>query len=119
MVMFVVERPNFRLTKGFYIWAFIIILGATEGVGWFAALLTMHIHLAPKKMRETARNRLNPTEVPDCDLPALANREGPHEYKGYPYYSYPNGDVDGYTRQGWWRLSFKEFKRHVDKITSA
>jgi hypothetical protein len=59
-------------------------------------------------------------ESPECDLPPLASRQGPHDYKGYPYYFYPDGDVvDGLIQREWWRVPFSEFKRAIDSITAA
>jgi hypothetical protein len=37
-----------------------------------------------------------PRDIPECDLPPLPGRAGPFVYKGYPYYVYLNGDVDGF-----------------------
>jgi hypothetical protein len=119
--MFIVERSSFRLTKTFYI-AFavsLIVLGA--GAAWWGVLLTMHIHLGPKIAPENLSEVLSssvPEHVPECDLPPLPDRQGPFAYKGYPYYLYPNGEVDGYTQHGWWRISLTEFMRHIDKITA-
>jgi hypothetical protein len=115
--VFIVRRSGFKLTRSFYILV-IILLAVT---GSFGLLLTMHIHLGPLRRtkepsssKDLKNRKLSPDEIPECDLPPLPNREGPFEYKGHPYYLYPNGDVDGFTRQGWWRISFDEFKRHVD-----
>ena len=57
-------------------------------------------------------------EFPECDLKPLPGRQGPHDYKGFPYYFYPNDDVvDGFIQRfiqrEWWRMSFNEFKSHV------
>jgi hypothetical protein len=116
--VFIVGRSGFKLTRGFYI-PFIIFLALT---GSFGFLLTMHVHIGPlRKLKQPSPENnlksrsMSPAEIPDCDLPALPNREGPYTYKDHPYYSYPSGDVDGFTRQGWWRVSFDEFKRHVDR----
>jgi hypothetical protein len=90
--------------------------------GSLGFLLTMHVHVGPaRKPKEVSPGtdakdkKPSLADIPECDLPPLPGREGPFEYKGYPYYSYPNGDVDGFTRRGWWRLSFDEFKRHIDR----
>jgi hypothetical protein len=118
--MFIVERSDFRLSKGFYV-ALIVLLLIT---GSFGLLLTMHIHLGPSKKppsvpKATRTAAELPRNIPECDLPPLPDREGPFDYKGHPYYLYPNGDVDGFTRQGWWRIPFDEFRRHVNKTTAA
>jgi hypothetical protein len=83
----------------------------------------MHVHLGtkiapgPKIAPENLPSSL-PGHVPECDLPPLPDRQGPFAYKGYPYYLYPNNEVDGYTQHGWWRISWTEYMRHIDKITS-
>jgi hypothetical protein len=117
--VFIVERPGFRLTKTFYIMV-VVVLVMTGSLG---VLLTMHMHFnskAPRSPRKkVSSNRApNPTEVPECDLPPLPNREGPYDYKGHPYYLYPNGEVDGFAGREWWRVSLDEFKRHVDRVRS-
>lgn len=118
--MFIVERSGFRLTKSFYV-VLIVLLLIT---GSFGVLLTMHIHFSPSKKpaslpkpKRTAAEL--PPKIPECDLPPLPDREGPFDYKGHPYYLYPNGDVDGFTRQGWWRIPFDEFRRHVDRTATT
>jgi len=121
--VFIVERSAFKLTRNFYI-AVIVLLAMTGSLGF---LFTMHVHVGPSKKSDKAtknapegkskKTKLSLENIPACDLPPLPNRQGPHEYKGYPYYSYPNGDVDGFTQRGWWRLSLDEFKRHVDRLT--
>jgi hypothetical protein len=117
--VFILERPGFRLTKGFYVFAIIILmLTGSPAVLW--TILTMHIHIGPKAPAPSRNNNRRPTprptDIPECDLPPLPNREGPHDYKGYPYYSYPTGEVDGFAGREWWRASLAEFKRHVDRI---
>jgi hypothetical protein len=118
--VFIVERPGFRLTKAFYIMAAVVVFAMTGSLG---VLLTMHVHLDSKapgaRRKKVASNRApNPTEIPECDLPPLPNREGPYDYKGHPYYLYPSGDVDGFAGREWWRVSLDEFKRHVDRVSS-
>jgi hypothetical protein len=116
--VFILERPAFKLTRSYY--AFVIAVFLLTGS--LGMLLTMHIHIASKG---SARSRNNnpkpaprPADIPECDLPPLPKREGPYDYKGYPYYSYPNGDVDGFAGREWWRVSLDEFKRHVDRVSS-
>jgi hypothetical protein len=118
--VFIVERPGFRLTKTFYIMAAVLVFVMTGSLG---TLLTMHVHLNSKapgaRRKKVASSRPpNPTEIPECDLPPLPNREGPYDYKGHPYYLYPSGDVDGFAGREWWRVSLDEFKRHVDRVRS-
>jgi hypothetical protein len=115
--VFVLERPGFTLTKSYYVFVIAVLL-LTGSLGM---LLTMHIHIAPKAPAPSRSNRkpaLRPADIPECDLPPLPNREGPYDYKGYPYYSYPTGEVDGFAGREWWRVSLDEFKRHVDRVTS-
>ena len=119
--VFILERPGFRLTKGFYVFAIIIfMLTGSPAVLW--TILTMHIHInpnAPAPSRNKNRKPApRPADIPECDLPPLPNRQGPYDYKGHPYYLYPNGDVDGFAGRKWWRVSLDEFKRHVDRVRS-
>jgi hypothetical protein len=117
--VFIVERPGLRLTRRFYLAAAIVFLLT----GAFPALLMMHVHIDSKtpalsRKRLAAPRAPRPSEIPECDLPPLPGREGPYDYKGYPYYLYPSGDVDGFAGREWWRVSLDEFKRHVDRVTT-
>jgi hypothetical protein len=113
--MFIVERPGLRLTRTFYIFVAVVFLLA----GSLPALLMMHVHISPRKSAPPRQRRApNPADIPECDLPPLPNREGPFDYKGHPYYLYPNGDVDGFAGRAWWRVPLGEFKRHVDRVTA-
>jgi hypothetical protein len=123
--MFVLPRSGFRLTRHFYIWVFAIGCLVTGGAASIGALLTMHVHFDPRPVRRQVPEKplkkkgLDPAAIPDCDLPALPDRAGPHVYKGHPYYSYPDGTVDGFAQPRWWRLSLDEFKGHIDRIAST
>jgi hypothetical protein len=121
--MFVVERPTYRLTKTFYF----VVFALVAMTGSFGLLLTMHVHYNPLRKRlDTLKGATEPRKnahtkldqsIPECDLPPLPDRQGPFQYKGHPYYLYPNGDVDGFTSRGWWRISFGDFMRYVGGAT--